>query len=327
MPNPTFASANLQWLGLATETVYGTATATPSLFVPVDTPTWKPTTASIVDSALRGSMATEHQQINGLRFDTVTFKTFLYLDSAFTILRAALGLPDVISGAADPYTHKTSLQSGNNGQPAGTTVFWYDAAGKAWQMAGSVVQTVKIGLKQDGLATLDVTYIGLPAVPITPPSNTPTTQLPAPSWNSTITIGGIAYSKYSELDIEIKRATEMIPTITGTQAPFAIFGGPVTVAGTLNGIYQGSTDTDLLGDLTNLQPTLLVKVSPAGDAVHSFSFQASKVAYEDTTVTGSNKWMEIKSTLRMLANTTDVAGGGNLSPLLVTALTTASTAL
>jgi hypothetical protein len=327
MVNPTVGAANLQWVGVALEAVYGTAQATPTLFIPCDTPVWHPVFAELSDGALRGSMATEYQSINGLRYDTVTFKTMMYLDSVFFLLRSALGLPDVLTGASDPYTHKTSLQSGNNGQPAGTTVFFYDAQGKSWQMPGAQIQTLKITGDISGLVSVDITYAGLPAVPITPPSNTPTVAKPMPSWNSTISIAGVANTAFSAFDITITRASEMIPTITGTQSPFAIFGGPVTVAAGYTAVYQGSTDVGLVNYLTNVQPAIVITVSPQGDAVHNIKFQMTAVTWTDAAPAGTNKWMEIKGTLKALANPTDVAGGGNLSPLLVTMLSPVATVI
>lgn len=327
MPPSTFAPANLQWVGVAREAVYGTPETVPTLWVPVDTPTWKPTIASLLDTNLRGSMGAEYEQLLGLRFDTVTFKTKFYLDSCFFFFRSLLGLPDAVTGSADPWTHTTALQNtGNNGQPAGTTVFWTDGAGKTFRMPGAQPVSVKVTLKQDGLSEMEVTYVGLPSAIITPPTNTPTTAKPMPSWNTIITIGGTAYTKYSEISLEYKRASEMIPTITGTQSPDNIFGGPVAVAGSFTGVYQGSTDNDLAAWLVNTQPALVVKTNPAGDAVHYLQQTLSKVAYDDVAVAGTNKWMEVKSTIKGLSNSTD-AVGGLFSPAKVILLSAVSTAI
>jgi Phage tail tube protein len=325
MPTNYFA-ANLQWVGIATESTYGTPQAAPTTWVPVDSPVWKPNVVQITDGNLRGSMAAEYEDINGLRYDTITFKTYFYLDSCFVFLRGILGIPDVITGASDPYTHKTSLQNGNNGQPASSTVFWTDGAGKTRQMAGSQLSTVKVTIKQDGFAELEVTYVGLPASSITSPTNTPTTQKPMPSWNTTITIGGTAYTKYSEMSMEYKRATEMIPTITGTQSPFAIFAGPLSVSGSFTGVYQGDTDTDLVAFLANTQPAFVLQTSPVGDSVHYLKLQHTKVDYSDVSVSGTNKWMEVKGNLKALGNTTD-ALSGSFSPVQAVLLTPVATAI
>src|SRR5262245_26951956 len=114
----TFAPANLQWVGVARETVYGTAIAAPTIFIPVDTPGYHATIAPLTDTNLRGSMGAEYEQIGGMRFDTVTFKTNCYIDSVYFLLRTLLGYPDQVTGSSDPYTHNTALQNtGNNGQP------------------------------------------------------------------------------------------------------------------------------------------------------------------------------------------------------------------
>lgn len=317
----TYAAANLQWVGFSRETTYGTPVATPSIFAAVDSPQYHHVPQLLTDTNLRGSMAAEYEQVNGLFYDTLQFKTNWYLDSIFPLFRQALGLPDVVTGSSDPYTHKTSLQNGNNGQPDGTTLFWADAAGKVLQIPGAMQQDLKVTLKDAALANVDVTYAGLPATAITPPTLTQSASVPAPSWNTSFTYGGVAEAYYSEVDIEIKRASEMIPTLNGTQTPVAIFGGPVSVSGSCNAVYQGySSQQELQDQLTNTQRVLTVKVSPVGDSTHYVFLQMSQVVTDDIQISGTNKWMEAKWTWKALANPTDVAGGGNQSPMLVTGL-------
>jgi hypothetical protein len=272
-------------------------------------------------------MGATFQQLQGLVHDELSFKTYGYIDSVFFFLRSALGYPDVITGGADPYTHKTALQNtGNNGQPASSTVFWTDGGGKTWQMPGAQIAEVKITAKADAIYQLDVKYVGLPSTIITAPTNTPSTAIPWPSWNSTLSIAGTGVTVYSELSVTVKRATEMIPTITGTQIPYAIFVGAATVTGSLSAVYQGSTDVHLVEYLANTQPVLLAKTAPVGDATHYLQLQMSKVAYDDVQISGSNKWMELKATFEALMNTTDALDGLQ-SPMQVQFLTPVSTAI
>jgi hypothetical protein len=327
-PAPSTYAANLQWGGFALETVYGTPIATPSVTLPMDAPVYKHIPQLLVDSALRGSMGAEYNQLNGLFYDSFQTKTNLYEDSVYPLFRQALGLPDVLSGSADPWTHKTSLQNANGGQPAGTTLFWSDAAGKVLQIPGCIAQSLKVDLKDAALANLDMTWLGMPANAITPPTLTQPSLMPAPSWNLTATLGGVGAAFYSEVSLEIKRATEMIPTLNGTQSPAGIFGGPVSVAGTLTSLYQGyAGDTHVQNQLADAIGTLSLKIAPVGDAIHSLTMQMSRVKFDDVAVSGTNKWMEVKTTFKALSNPTDVAGGGNLSPMLVTLLSSISTAL
>ncbi|MEC5149225.1 hypothetical protein RCH22_000866 [Cryobacterium psychrotolerans] len=162
MPASTFAPANLQWMGLAKETTRGVAMAAPTFWVPVDSPTWVPTRPPIVDGALRGSMAGEYEQQQGQGHDTIAYKTYFYLDSVYPHLLAVLGNPDTIGGAG-PYTHKTALYNGSGGdaaQPPSYTVFYNDGAGKVLAMPGAIPSTVKITIKPEGLAELNVTWVG-----------------------------------------------------------------------------------------------------------------------------------------------------------------------
>lgn len=321
----TFGAANLQWLGVGLETTPGTPLATPTLFVPVMSPEWTHPTEKFTDEGLRGSMVDSFNQINGQRYDQVNFKTNVFLDSAYFFLRGALGLPDVVTGSAAPYTHKTSVQSGNQGQAGSTTVFFSDPFGQSWQMPGAQISELKVTIKVNGLAELDVTYIGMPATAITAPTNTPTTSVPMPSWNTAITVGGTTLTRFSEIDIDIKRNTAAIFTLMGTQAPYAIFQGRVEVTGTLHGVYEGSTDVLLVDEINNTLPAVTAQINPVGDAVHYLKVQMSVCGFTKADPSGSDKWMEIESDFHAQGNTTDPVGGGNESQIQAVLVSAVST--
>lgn len=308
MPTPNFYPSNLQWLGLAKETTYGTPVAAPTIWIPVDSPKWTPKLNMITDQAMRGLMGEAYQQVAGMRYDELTYKTFAYLNNTYPHLLAILGNPDTISGAADPYTHKTSLYNGsgtNGAQPPSYTGFYIDAAGKCWQIAGMMLAELKLDTKVDELDSVEVTWNGLPAVAIAIPTNTPDTALPWPAWNSVISVGGSAVSAYSEVSIDFKRNVKPLNTINDSQSPLAIFSGALAVTGSLTAVYQGSTDTNLVDYLTNVQPIVSVKWSPAGDAVHNLTITMSKVAFDSAEPVGSGDWMEVQGNFKALMNPTD----------------------
>jgi hypothetical protein len=307
MPTNFFPS-NLQWVGAAKETTYGTAVAAPTFWIPVTSPKWTPKINPLVDQGLRGLMGMDYQQVAGMRFEEITYKTYPYMDSVYQHLIATFGRADTVTGAADPWTHKTSLYNGtgtDGAQPPSYTLFYIDAAGKCWQIPGCVIQSTKVDVKVDEIATLEVTWNGMPATAITIPTSTPTTAKPMPSWNSVISIGGSASSAYSEVSLEYKRDTKPIPTINNSQSPLAIYGAALSVAGSLTAVYQGSTDVNIVDYLTNVQPVLTVKLAPVGDAVHSLTLQHSVVAYDDASPQGSGDWMEVNATIKGLMNATD----------------------
>lgn len=309
MTSPTFYPGNLQWLGLAKETTPGTPVAAPTIWVPVDTPKHSPKVTPLTDTAIRGTMAMQHQQVQGMEYEELGYKSYIYNDSVYAHLIAMLGVADTITGTAPTVTHKTSLYNGNgtdNAQPPTYTGFLYEQGGKVAQIAGMSIVDLKFDFKANDWSTFDVMWNGMPVTYITAPTNTPTALAPLPPTTLSITIGGTANSKYSDITVDMKRDSKPIPVMNGSKAPLGIFAGPLTVTGTLNGVFQGTTDNDLSALLANTQPTLSVSLYQSGDATHPFTLQMSKVAYDSADPQGSNNsWMTIQSNIKALGNATD----------------------
>lgn len=327
----TFLPGSVQWLGLAKETTYGTPVAAPTIWVPVDTPTWKPIIQQLKDNALRGLMGTTYQQIQGIRHDEITYKTYLYNDSVFSHLLAAVGGADTVTGTVAPYTHKASLYNASdathNGQPTSWTIFLYQGDGKVVQMPGAIISDLKVTIKADNaLPTLDVTWMGMPSVFITAPTNTPTALAPDPAYTASVTIGGVASTQYTDVTLDLKRTANEIPVLNGTQNPLAIGGFNFQVTGTINGVYQGTADVNLADYIANTQPTLVVSLFAAGDSSHPLTFQMSKVAFDNVAPTGSpTSWMPIQANFEALMNGTD-ALDSKQSPIQVQLVNTTVTA-
>ena len=317
-----FYAGNIQWLGLAKETTRGVAAAAPTIFVPMTGPKWQQHVTVLTDDGVRGSLAKSYNAQQGMAYPELTYSTYVYLDSVFPHLLAALGNPDTITGSADPYTHKTSLL--NASQPPSYTIWYNDAAGKCWQIVGAQSSNLQIVTEADKLGALTAGWMGLSITPITPPTNTPTSNAPMPSWKSTITVGGVSLTKYSKVDLTIKRNTAAVAVINGTQTPGTVFSDVLDVTGALDGFYQGSTDNDLQNFLTNNQPVLLVTFAPGSDATHSLTLQMSKVVYTDASFDGSNI-VKVQSKVTALGNATD-ALDSNLSPMQAILTSPVSTA-
>ncbi len=429
---PTPPPASQQWLGLAKEITYGTAVAAPTMWIPVDSPKWDPNVTPLTDNALRGMMATDYGQTQGMRHDTLAYKTMLYADTIMPHLLAILGGADTVTsltapvltlgatsttggtlpagatywkitataangeglgsnevtatltgatssqplswvaitgatgykvyrgttaggqnilvatlGAVTSYTdigantgtgappataghvHATSLNNTAsatlNGQPPSYTGFLYQLDGKVVQIPGMVIGGLKISIKANTLPTVDATWMGLPGVFINAPTNTPSTLPPMPPFTATITVGGVAATQYSDCSLDIKRASEAIPVLNGTQSPLAIFAGPLTVSGSLMAIYDGTADGDLTRLLANTQPTLAVSIYQQGDATHPLTLQCSKIAYDTASPSGSNtSYATISSGFKAIANATD-ALDGKISPIQAKILNAQST--
>lgn len=326
-----FYPANLQWVGFAKEVTYGVAVTPPTIWVPVDGGSlkWKPDMAVLPDQAYRGLMASDYQQVQGMRSDTLAYKAYPYMDSVYSPhFLAAFGKPDTVTGSSDPWTHKTALYNGSgtdSAQPPSFTAYWHDASGKAQQTPGCMIDSLKITVAVDNLITLEPTWRGMPSTAVTAPVNTPSTNKPMPSWNALLTVGG-AFAAARSIDITYSRNTEAVQTINNSQSPLAVGAFDLGVAGNLNAVFQGSQADVLLADfLANTQPVLTLKIAPAGDAVHSLTLQHSLVALDSAEPQGSAKWMEIQSAFKGLANATD-ALDSKQSPGQAIFLTSTSTA-
>jgi hypothetical protein len=318
-----------QWLGLAKETTYGTPVAAPTMWIPVDSPKWEPKVTALVDQALRGNMGTDYGQAQGMRYDELSYKTMVYGDTIFPHLLAILGGTDTITGAGDPYTHKVSLNNSAsstlNGQPPSFTGFLYQLDGKVVQIPGMILGSLKLAFKADTLPTVDAAWTGLPGAFITAPTNTPGTLPPFPPFTTSITVGGVAATQYSDCSVDITRSVSPVAVLNGTQTPLSIFAGPLSVTGSLQAIYQGTTDQDLTNLLANTQPSLVVSIYQQADATHPLTLQMTKIAYDSASPAGSNtSFATISSNYKALMNATD-ATDGKQSPIQAKLLTTSST--
>lgn len=306
----TWLPGNGQWLGLAKETTYGTPAAAPTMWIPVDSPHWEPKITPLKDTGLRGSMAAQYGQAQGTREDVLTYKSNIYSDSTYPHLIAMLGGTDTISGTAPTVTHKTSLlntiDATHNGQPPSYTGYLYQLDGKVVQLPGMIIGDLKFTIKANELPTIDVSWLGLGGTFVTAPTNTPSTLQPMAPFTASVTIGGAAATKYTDLTVDLKRTTTSVMTLNGSPNAIGVYGGEVTVSGTLNSIYQGTADYDLVALVNNTQPALIVALYTQGDATHPLSLQMSKIAYDTAAPQGSNNsWMTLAVGFQALANATD----------------------
>lgn len=327
MAGPTIWPANLQWLGMGKETTYGTAAAVPTVWIPLVGPKWTPNQTMLKNEAFYGDMAAVHGQVAGTRYDTIEYSSYVFIDCLMQHMMNILGGPDAVTGSSDPWTHKTSLLNTGNGQPTSWTL-WLSNGAECWQMTGCQLGSLDVETKvADSLATIAAMWMGLPATKVTAPSNTPSTKPPQPSWNTVITIGGVATTNYSDMKLSIKRDVSAVFGSAGIQAPYVIFVGECNVTGEMNAVYLGYTGSpsDMANYLTNVQPVLLLKINPAGDATHSSTWQHSVVAYDSVTVQDNGKYMEVDAKFEAIANATDATNGGSC-PELFTLLTAVSAA-
>lgn len=324
----TFYPGSLQWLGLAKETVSGTAQAAPTMWIPVKSPKWTPTVTPLTDDGMRGMMGTDYGLQQGMRHDTLSYDCYLYPSLIFPHLMAILGGTDTVTGTVAPYTHSISLYNGSgtdNAQPPSYTGF-LAMGDKTVQIPGMRASEMKIDIKADALPTLSASWDGMAGSFITNPVNTPSTDTPMPSWTATTTVGGVALSTASDVSLDYKRDTKPIIVLSGVQSPIEISAGALTATGSITAVWQGTTGTYMVDMLANTQPSFVLALNPAGDSTHSLTLQHTKVAYTKAEPSGgSSGWMELATDFTALMNATD-GSATSMSPFKAVLVSTQQTA-
>lgn len=222
------------------------------------------------------------------------------------------------------YVHQTSLLNSGSGQPQGWTG-WLNEGDKCERVPGMVMVDLKFTFAANANSTMDVQWAGMPSTAVTSPTNTPSTVPPMPPYMTNILVGSSPVGNRTGCTIDIKRSTVPIPVLNGTQSPLAIFAGPVDVTGTLDAVFQGTVDNDLVNLLTNAQPALTVLAAPQNDSAHSLSLHCNQIYYLTAPPAGSNtSWMTISSTWGSVNNYVD-ALDGRTSPIRASLSTTTAT--
>ena len=324
MTAPVFYASQQSFLGVAKETVPGTAETAPTFWVPLISPNWTPNQTVINNEAMYGDMAKVHGAVTGSRYDTISYSTHPVLDTLMPHMLALLGGTDTVTGTAAPYSHKVSLLNTGTGQPPSYTLWMFNGA-EAWRMVGSVLGKVAVDLKADALGQVDLEWTGLAATKVTTPTNTPSTAAPWPGSNTVITVGGVTASTYSDVKLNYIREVKPIITATGTATPYAIFGGAVEASIDVNGVYTGYTGSELEKLITNSQQIITVACNAANDATHTGTWTHSVTrATKAQPKQSAGSWVEIDSTFEAISNATDAVGGGT-SPCSFTLVNTTAT--
>lgn len=86
-------------VALVAEAERGVLVEPPTAFVPVMVPKYKPDLKYLEDDAFRGSMVKTYNMIPGLRYDSLGWDQYLYMDTVPNLIRALLGSKDTKTAA------------------------------------------------------------------------------------------------------------------------------------------------------------------------------------------------------------------------------------
>lgn len=293
----------LQWLGLAKETAWGTA-VTPAYFLPFTDVKADDVIDSIQDNGIRGAMAETYNIIQGFKQGNVEISGEVFPDSFGLALLAILGT-DTVTGSSSPYMHDFKLA--RTAQPPSLTANRYDGT-NIRQFAGQVADELDIKWAAKAAITYTLKMQGksstVNAGPVTP---TPTSTIPFTNWIFTATLNGTQNLNVIGFDFAIKRKLYVQHSVSDSQDPTNVVALALSATGKIT--LDKSSDNELSMYLNNTQPSLVITgTQPGSGAV--LKIQLSKAAL----TTGS---VSAKDVIQFDANIVGIDNDTDGGPCLI----------
>jgi len=275
---------------------------------------------------------------NPLRFTHPTAKTVQTAGTPFTHKFAALNSALGYGGAygAQPPTHTltdvtniVNVFSSATYGTAPTNTFgarmYPSAAISTLDFSGNAEQL--LGVKFSGQSWLSVAA----GTAIT---NVTTNSRPIPNWNSTVVVAGNtvsssgSYAGIGNFSLSVKRALQTYWIVAGTQTPYIIARGPLTMDGQVDW-QPTNTEAPLDLMLLNAQAPMTITVSNSGipnsGTPFTLTFTMSQVANIKSKITNSGQLIGYSNSYESVANATDVGGSGGLGPGTITLVNNTAT--
>jgi hypothetical protein len=309
------------FVGVGKESARPTPGGTPSAatiadYIPVNSISPFDNIKYLDDQNWRGSMVDTYDTQQGNIYAQFDFGGDVFPDTIGYVYAGVLG-EVATTGASAPYTHAVNVLNTSPGQAPSYTFIDYNAFNTR-QFAGCQIGSIDTKFTAEGILEYTATAQGFQSSTITTPSNISYTGVTiVPSWTGVTTIGGTVSAKLAEGNVNITRTLTPIFTVDGTQAPYQIFQGAVSVDGSLKLIFED--DTDLTRYLTNTQPSLDINFTQgSGATAVQVKLHMTKAAFQVAKIDRSKDYVELDVTYKALANTTDKGTSGGYSPIKVT---------
>ncbi len=267
---------------------------------------------------------------NPLRFTHPTAQTVQTAGTPFTHKFAALNSPLGYGGAygAQPPTHTfadttnivnvfTSATYGTAPTNTYGARLYPSGVLKSLDFSGNAEQILSIKMAGDSWQSV---------VSGTAVTNVTTNSRPIPNWNSTVVVAGNtvsstgAYAGIGNFGLSAKRATQTYWIVAGTQTPYVIARGPLTMDGSIEWTPTNSeTPLDLM--LLNAQAPMTITVSnqtptviPNSGTPFTLTFTMSQVANIKSRIMRSGQLIGYSNSIEAISNSTDTGGSGGLGP-------------
>ena len=308
---PTYRTTLL----VAKETAYGTAT-TGTATIPVTSLTPHDKLTLLKDAGMRGSPVASYGQVVGDLFAELDFGGDVFADTIGYPLVGILG--DITTtGATAPYTHSIATLTSGSTQPQSYT-FTVEDAVNALQFPGAMMS--EVGFKFDGKGKLEYTAkaTSLASVIQASPPTVSASAVPVQAvWQGVTTLAGVTTGKVLSGEWNIKRTVEPLKAVDGSQYPFQIWSGEISVDGKLTMVMAADT---YRADYT-AGTTVSIDVNfqqGAGATATQILLHGTSCTLTDAQKNYGKSYIELDLTFEANANTTDIGASAGYSPMKAT---------
>ncbi len=210
--------------------------------------------------------------------------------------------------------HNFSLlnNAGTGNQPPTYTLTDYD--GEEWRQLPSA-QLDKLTIKGTGTGLIEYTCSWFADPSITPatPTASFTSVEAVPGWSSDISIGGTQIKYLVDWELDLSRGVKPIPAITGTQAYFDYFAGPLQAKFKITVVEQSGAP-ELSKFLANSFNALDLTIWDTQNG-YACNFHSSKTKFQTGELDRSKEWVQATLDGMLLPTSTDALAGG-VSPIV-----------
>ena len=321
MTTPVTYPSALSFVGLAKETVQGTAVA-PTSTLMLNTPAQaKDMVDKLEDVGMRQAMADVYGAVPGPRSSDLQLDGDVRVDTIVTLLQNLLG-DRTTTGAATPYAHAVSLLNTSPAQPSSLTVTDYSgvtASVGARAYPGVMLSEITLAIEPGKLFTFQAKGTGWgSAAAGAAPTASASTLTPKAGWTAAFGLGGPAsggtlVKNITSLQLTLTRQVKVYPTL-GQQQPYIVRAGKFGVTGRFTMI--AADESPLTDYLDNNTPQMQVLLNAGANEI--FQFDSNKVFYKTSAINRGDDAVMFDVDFTCIANSTDVGASGGFSPCKVT---------
>ena len=229
-----------------------------------------------------------------------------------------------VTGVAIATTNSTTITIASTTLNQASIVSGYTVTGTGiggtWTVSANTAGVITVA-GGTGTPVVGGTYTFSPAT-ITWTSSFGSVQTPAP-WTAYIQIGGSFSPTLMDYEISFKRGVKPIPALTGTQAYFTYFAGPLMSSGKMTFIEQAGSP-QLNNFLNAVRNTFEITLFDEANGT-AIDIYAGKMQYKTGEIDRSKEYVTVMVEFEFLPTTTTPTAGG-VGPCVVSVMNTHTTA-